>query len=404
MKIEIKPSLARGKVTPPSSKSYAHRMVIGALLADGESVIRNVSLCEDILATLDCAAALGVKYSVDKQTVRVCGIAGETAERATLPCRDSGSTLRFFIPVALSKNGSYTFRGSERLLERGISVYEDAFSDIGVTFEKNLDNVRVTGELKAGDYVLPGNVSSQYVTGLLYALPLLDGDSTVTVLPPVESRKYIDITIDVLSSFGVAVDEKKPNCFTVKGRQRYIPYDCTVEGDWSNAAFLIALNLLGGEVETIGLNHESVQGDRVFVELVSKLDEPNPVIDISDCPDLGPILFVCAAYKHGATFTGTRRLRIKESDRAAVMARELAKFGVRLTVEENSVTVHEGTPVRPTETLLGHNDHRIVMALAVLSTAVGGVIDGCEAVSKSYPDFFETIASLGVEVIYESRQ
>lgn len=403
MKVEIKPSKAHGIVLPPASKSYAHRMVIGAALADGESIIHNVNLCEDILATLDCASALGVEYSLDGDTVKICGMGGQTATDAILPCRDSGSTLRFFIPVALSQSGRYDFCGSKRLFERGIGVYENAFDKSGVSFEKRDDGVLITGGLTAGEYVLPGDVSSQYVTGLLFALPLLDGDSIVTVLPPVESRKYIDITIDVLSLFGITVDEREANRFFVKGNQKYSPRNCTVEGDWSNAAFLIALGIISGNVEITVLNHDSVQGDRVFDELVKKLDEPSPVIDIAGCPDLGPILFACAAYKHGAVFTGTRRLRIKESDRAAVMKEELAKFGVRLTVEENSVTVHDDTLIKPTEILLGHNDHRIVMSLAVLASAAGGVIEGCEAVKKSYPDFFDTITSLGVEVINETE-
>lgn len=403
MRISIKPGVARGSATPPSSKSYAHRLVIGASLADGKSVIRGVNLCEDILATLDCASALGTRYSLDGDSVEIRGTAGRVVNEAALPCRDSGSTLRFFIPVALTGGGHYVFSGSRRLIERGAGVYESSLGESGVKFERSPEAIDVTGGLRHGDYILPGDVSSQYVTGLLYALPLLDGDSTITVLPPIESRQYIDITLDVLARFGINIDEPEKNTFRIKGGQTYNSLDCKVEGDWSAAAFLIALGAMGGDVALEGMNAGSVQGDRVFASLLARLDEDKPVVDISDCPDLGPILFACAAYKHGATFTGTRRLRIKESDRAAVMAEELGKFGVRVTVDENSVTVHGDPLVTPSEVLCGHNDHRIVMSLAVLSTVTGGTIDGCEAVSKSYPDFFGTLGQLGLEISYEDK-
>ena len=401
MKAVIKPGKARGSVLVPSSKSYAHRMVLAAALAGGTSRIGNVSFCDDIAATLDCAAALGVAHKSGENAIELQGVGGRFPGAAELPCRDSGSTLRFFLPVALLGGGTYRFSGSRRLFQRGIELYETMLGGAGIAFAKDPDGVTVSGQLRPGDYALPGNVSSQYVSGMLFALPLLDGDSSLTVHPPVESRNYIDITVEVLRRFGVAVEEPRANFFRIPGHQRYRALDATVEGDWSNAAFLLALNELGGQVRPEGLDPESLQGDRVFPTLLHALDGPEPMIDIAETPDLGPILFACAACKHGAVFTGTRRLRIKESDRAAVMAEELGKFGVPVTVEENRVIVGSGLRP-PTAPLRGHNDHRIVMSMAVLATVVGGSIEESQALGKSFPTFFQVLEGLGLEVSYET--
>ncbi|MCF0121524.1 MAG: hypothetical protein HUJ65_07790 [Oscillospiraceae bacterium] len=249
---------------------------------------------------------------------------------------------------------------------------------------------------------MPGDISSQFVTGLLFALPMLGGDSVIRVLPPVESRAYIDITADVLRLFGVSVRETSENTFYVRGGQSFHAVSATVEGDWSNAANLAAFNALGGEITLLGLNGESLQGDRACLGLFSRLDEPDAVIDLAPCPDLGPIMFAVAAAKSGAHFTGTRRLRIKESDRARAMADELGKFGVRVEVGENSVTVRGGGIHAPSESLDAHNDHRIVMALTALLSLTGGVIEGAEAVRKSYPGYFDELIRLGMNIEKEA--
>ncbi len=400
MRVKIKPGRASGKVLVPSSKSYAHRMVIAGSLAKGETRIENITFCEDILATMDCVSALGTACRRDGNAIVLTGSGADISKMAELPCRESGSTLRFMVPVALLGGGEYSFTGAKRLFERGIGVYEDALSS--VSFEKLEGGIKVKGGLSAGEYVLPGNVSSQYITGLLFALPMLSGDSVIKILPPVESRKYIDITVDVLSSFGISIEETEENVFFVKGSQKPVAKSCAAEGDWSGAAFLLALNELGGDVELLGLNPDSLQSDRAFTELVREMERGDSVIDISDCPDLGPVLFAVAAFKGGAKFTGTRRLRIKESDRASVMARELSKFGVSVDVYDNDLVVHPGGISAPSEMLFGHNDHRIVMSLAALCTVTGGEIEGADAIAKSYPGFFEDLSSLGVEVIYEA--
>lgn len=402
MKLKISPSRLCGEIKAPPSKSYAHRMLICAALAEGESRISGISDSEDMLATLDCVEALGAKYEKNSDTVTITGRNGKTPEGAVLRCRESGSTLRFMIPLALT-GARVRFEGTPRLLERGIGIYEALLGGRGIEIKKDAGGIEFRGALTAGEYVLRGDVSSQFVSGLLFALPTLEGDSVIKVLPPVESRAYIDITLGVLRSFGIGIDEPEPNVFTVPGGQRYIAGEKTVEGDWSNAAALEAFNFVGGSVKVTGLDYNSIQGDRVCLEYFEKLRTPGVQLDISNCPDLGPVLFaLSAALGHGAAFTGTRRLRIKESDRAAVMAQELEVFGIETELYDNEVIIKPGKPDMPARTLSAHNDHRIVMALTLLCSLTGGVIDGVQAVRKSYPNYFTDLGSLGLEAENEA--
>ena len=386
MTVTITPGAARGAVCAPPSKSCGHRMLLCAALAAGESRIRGISRSQDMAATLDCIRAMGGSARLEGDTAHITGTGGCAAKSAVYPCRESGSTLRFCIPPALVPGGRAVFTG-------GIGIYEDVLPRAGIRIEKSERCITLEGALTAGEYTLRGDVSSQFISGLLLALPLLAADSTLCVLPPVESRPYIDITLDVMRSFGVQVDEWDENCFFIPGQQHYAARVAAVEGDWSNAAFLLAL---GEGVTATGLRAESLQGDRVCRDMLRRLQSPGAQLDLTACPDLGPVLFAAAARAHGAVFTGTRRLRIKESDRVAAMAQELAKLGVRVDAEENRVTVHPGGIAAPREVLDGHNDHRIVMALSVLATSVGGTIRGAEAVAKSYPDFFEVLQALGI--------
>ncbi|MBQ6066619.1 MAG: 3-phosphoshikimate 1-carboxyvinyltransferase [Clostridia bacterium] len=398
MNVTIFPSVARGAVKAPASKSVAHRMLIGAALAEGVSVLRGVTDSQDMLATLDGIAALGATYEKDGDTLTVCGVGGDLSRSAgRFPCRESGSTLRFLVPLALLREGTSVFTGSERLLARGADVYAEAFADKGITMRKTAGSVSFTGKLLPGDYAVRGDISSQYITGLLLALPLTGGASALRVTSPAESRPYIDITLGVLRRFGINVEETRKNEFLIlPGRYRALTAD--VEGDWSNAAFFYALNALGGDVTVTGLSPDSLQGDRACAELLEQLKRGFAEIDVSDTPDLGPVLFAAAAALHGGRFTGTRRLAVKESDRAAAMAAELAKCGVKTEIEENAVTVFPGGLKKPTGPLRGHNDHRIVMALAVLLTRTGGSIEGAEAVGKSFPGFWEALGQLGVGI------
>lgn len=398
MKIEIKPSTLCGEIIAPPSKSIAHRFLICGALSRGESRINGVSGSDDMKATLSCLSALGASVKRDGNSVTIFGGLNAKKEVA-LDCIESGSTLRFMIPVALASGAKkITFKGSERLVARGVEVYEEVFADKGVRIEKGKNEIVVSGTLESGNYVLRGDVSSQYVSGLMLVLAMLNKDSEIEILPPVESRPYIDMTIAVLAKFGVKIEETEKNKFFVKGGQRFAGGAYDVEGDWSNGAILLALDCFGSQVEVMGLDENSVQGDMVCVEIFRALEKGNATIDLSDCPDLAPIAFVVAAEKNGATFTGTERLKIKESDRAAVMAEELEKFGAQVEVKENCVVVKKCDLHSPEQTLLSHNDHRIAMSLAVLMTKYGGVLDGAEAVKKSFPDFFDVMKQAGAKV------
>lgn len=403
MDVIIRPSRAAGTVAAPPSKSMAHRLLICAGLSAGESVVRHIAYSKDIEATIACLRALGAAVRLDGDTAYITGAdPAQSYAAGELSCGESGSTLRFFIPLCLLGTGQRTLRGSRYLFTRPLSVYEEIAAAQGIGFSRGEDSLTVDGRLSAGVYEIPGNISSQFVTGLLFALPLLGGDSELRLIPPVESRPYIDMTLAALRTFGVTVTIDGDR-YLIKGGQRYAPADVTVEGDWSNAAFFEALNIAGSAVTVTGLREDSLQGDKVYKILFEKIKRHDGTIDIADCPDLGPVLFAAAALCGGGSFTGTRRLRYKESDRAAAMRDELAKCGVTLTIGENTVFVG-GALHAPAQPLCGHGDHRIVMALAVLCTVTGGVITGAEAVSKSFPDFFERLAELGVDLQYGMDQ
>ncbi len=399
MKAIIKPSTAKGSVKAPPSKSIAHRMLICAGLSANESTIRGIAPSKDILATLDCLSAIGASYTYEDSCVTIKGGRLSSDENTyDFKCRECGSTLRFFIPIALLTDHRSIFSGSETLMNRPLSVYEDISREKGYLFEREDKGIAVKGRLTSGIYRVKGNISSQFISGLLFALPLVKGDSKIELIPPVESRSYINMTLQALKLFGIDAGWENENTLYIKGDQEYKAVDTEVEGDYSNAAFLEALNLTGGDVTVTGLDKESLQGDKVYGEYFEKIKKGNAVLDISNCPDLGPVLFAAAALLGGAKFTGTRRLRIKESDRAQAMKEELIKFGIQVDVEENSVYVHQGEVKAPSCEVCGHNDHRIVMALSNIAVKTGAVIEGAQAVAKSFPDFFDKLKSLGIEV------
>ncbi len=403
MKVKILPSKTSGEVSAPPSKSFAHRYLIGSVLSRGKCVIKNIADSDDISATLSCIEQLGGSVTKDGNIVTVIPTNEKKIENAVFDCKESGSTLRFFIPVVLATGAkNCTFLGSERLLARGIKEYEKLFENSDVTIKSAEKSIEVNGKLSSGNYEISGEVSSQYTTGMLFALSVLSGKSTLKITGNAESRAYVDMTIKVLKDFGADIAEPEKNFFEINGKGRLSPGEFTVESDWSNAAFLIALSRLLGTISVSGLNENSVQGDRFCTAAFDALDGENAEIDLKDCPDLAPILFAYAAYKNGGRFTNTRRLRVKESDRANVMAEELKKFGANVKVYENSVEIEKTQLKPPIVPLCGHNDHRIVMALSVLAAVFGAEIDGAEAVNKSYPDFFRVIKKTGVNV-YEIR-
>ena len=388
MNVTILPGTLKGAVTPPSSKSQTHRAVLALMLAQGEGKLSNLAVSEDIQATQDCVDALK---------------SGHPAQADGLPlldCGESGSTLRFLIPVALAVRGGGHFIGRGRLMERPQGPYIRLFEEKGILWKQEGACLTVAGQLEPGVYALPGNVSSQFITGLLYALPLLPGDSRIVLTTPLESRGYVDMTLDMLRRFDIKVEEQEDG-FLVPGNQTYQARDLTLEADWSGAAFWYAANFLGAQVDIQGLNPDSVQGDRQIGTLYWKLARPGDVdIDLSQCPDLAPPLAVMAAVRKGPTrFVHAGRLRIKESDRLETIARTLNALGAKAQVGRDTLIL-EGVDHLEGGTVDGCNDHRIAMMAAVAAVACKEPVTilGAECVKKSYPRFWEDYTALGGEV------
>lgn len=390
MTVTITPTKLKGTVTPPPSKSQAHRAIIAAALADGVSRIDNVAPSQDIEATQNCMAALKN---------------GTTAGHDGLPmldCGESGSTLRFLIPLALVLRGGGHFTGRGRLMERPQAPYFDIFREKGIFYEQIGGVLTVRGELPPGEYRLPGNVSSQFVTGLLYALPLLGGDSEIVITSPLESMGYVDMTLDVLEKFGVRVENQSCERFLVPGNQRFRARDMTVEADWSQAGFWYAAAFLGNPVEAAGLEPGSTQGDRVIAAHYERLLQPGGVdIDVSGCPDLAPPLAAMAAVRPGVTrLTNAARLRVKESDRLAAVTRVLSALGADVTEGPDSLTVRGRETLAGGVTVDSFNDHRVAMMAAIAATRCGKpvTITGAECVAKSYPTFWDDYEMLGGKI------
>ena len=395
----ISPSHLSGTVTAPPSKSMAHRHLICAALTEGCSTVHGVADSEDVKATVGALRALGCTITVENGVATVEGISPEHfLADAELFVNESGSTLRFMIPLCLLAGKPAILRGKPRLFERPLSVYEEICRRQGIIWDKADCELRVCGTLRPELYEVPGNISSQFISGLLFALPLLPDDSTLRITETTESLPYIEMTLQVLHEHGIRAEFDGTDTIRIPGKQRYLPGAYTVEGDYSNAAFFEALSLLGHDVKTVGLRRDSLQGDRIYHEYFPRLDRGFDSLPIGDCPDLAPILMAIAAERNGCELTETRRLRIKESNRGAVMAEELAKMGAEVQLLEDSLTVKKCPLHAPTGPILSHGDHRIVMSMAVLATKYGGEIHHAEDVNKSFPDFFRKLISLGAEV------
>ncbi len=397
---KITPSHLSGTVIAPPSKSMAHRYIICAALAYGTSRIDNVAYSEDIKATIDCAEALGAKVQRGENYVIISGTDMKEAKpKSELCARESGSTLRFLVPLALLTDSETHFTGSERLLSRPLGVYEKIAKDYGFKFEKSENGLLVKGKLVPGVYNINENKSSQFISGLLFALPLLSSDSEIVLSDYPESKPYIDMTIDAMKAYGVNASFDGERKFKIPGNQNYTAQNTTVEGDCSNAAFFEALSLVGHKVSLCGVRDDTLQGDVIYKEYFEIIkNEKNPTLDIADCPDLAPILLAVLADCGGGKLTGTKRLKYKESDRGEVMRCELAKFGAKIHCYENEIVVENTSLHTPDEPIMSNSDHRVVMSTAVLMTKYGGEIVGCEAVAKSMPDFFERLTKLGAKI------
>lgn len=416
MRARITPAkIDSGNITIPPSKSLAHRAIICACLAPGRSVISNIDYSVDIRATIEGMRHLGASIKEDKDTLFIDGIETFQYDGDVVNCHESGSTLRFFLPLFSLTGKRATFSGSKRLIERPQNVYEMLFQEQGIDFVRTYPNIIIDGRLKPGELTLKGNVSSQFITGLLFALPLLEADSKIHIEPPFESRSYVDLTIQMLKRFQIIVEYEDAYTLAIKGNQQYQPTDVLVEGDYSQLVFWASLGVLNHSVETHGLDLHSLQGDKKTIDIfqsmnagIKVLDDGyqfcpgtlnGTVIDLNDCPDLGPMLFALATQANGkTTFQNAGRLRIKESDRIEAMETELKKLGCSISSTFGTVTITGPVKLQGNVTLHGHNDHRIVMALSILATIADEpiTIDDAQAISKSYPGFFKDLASCGI--------
>lgn len=406
MDIRISPQRLSGAITPPPSKSLAHRFVIAAALAAGTSTIRNIAFSQDIEATLRCMTEFRCVWKrTGEDSLQIKGCINQECDRSGLPwldCGESGSTLRFLIPAALVLSGGGRFTGRGRLMERPQQPYYDIFDAMGIFHELEGNVLTVQGDLRPGEYRLPGNVSSQFFTGLLLALPLLDGPSVISSTTPLESADYVTMTMGVLEKCGIQIRYSRARDSFGVNPGVYCPIDTTVEADWSQGAFWYAAAALGSAVQVRGLDNGSFQGDKVIALHARKLSNPGDVsIDVSGCPDLLPPLAVMAALRRGtAVFRNAARLRLKESDRLAAVRDMLLDLGGLADEGADSLTVHGVESLRG-GVVDGANDHRIVMAAAIAATRCEKPVTilGAEAVKKSYPSFWRDYEHLGGEVL-----
>ncbi len=418
-KVRVTPNVLRGSVTIPASKSDCHRAIICATLSRGKSTLSRVTVSKDIEATISCINALGAKTELKGDTLTIDSSHLFSSGKGVFDCCESGSTLRFFIPVVSALGMEGEFVGKGRLPERPIGVYLDTLPKNGVTCvtEGGLP-LNVSGQLKSGTFEVPGNISSQFVTGLLLALPILDGDSKIVITSEMESVAYINMTIDTMKQFGVEV-EKTDYGYFVRGNQHYTPKDYTVQGDWSHSAFFMVAGALGGEITVNGVNINSIQGDKEICSLLRRFGaevttSQNSVtvkkgelrgisIDASQIPDLVPILGVCGAGANGTTrIYNAERLRIKECDRLEATASLINNLG-GMAGETDDGLVIQGIGSLNGGTVDGYNDHRIVMSASIASVIARGdvFITDSQAIEKSYPMFFEDFVSVGGKVCHQ---
>ena len=409
MKITVRPGSLAGKIAAIPSKTYAHRILICAALSDGKTEISGLYLSRDVLATINCLNALGVKTELDGDKCIV--YPAEFLPEAKLDCEESGSTLRFLLPLVASMGVKAEFVGRGKLPTRPMRPLIDALTPCGGIFDRDLLPIRTGGAIKGEVFTIDGSLSSQYVTGMLFALAAMGGKKTLNIVGKEVSSSYIDVTIEVLRAFGVKVTRQK-NVILVDAPERLLsPGKMTVEGDWSNASYFLTAGVVGGDPVTVtGLKYPSAQADSAIVDILRRMGAKMVVgdnevtaypselcgtdIDVSDCPDSALILSVAAAHAEGETvFINTDRLKIKECDRQNAIVQNLQKCEINAKIEEDKIIVKGGKIAR--SDLSGFCDHRMIMSAAVLSLDEGGTIDDIDAVDKSYPTFFEDMKKLG---------
>ena len=421
MIVKVLPKSLKGSINIIASKSLSHRYLIGAALSEGVSVVDQPMDSLDIEATKNALRALGA-------TIKGNTVSGgyPTLKAPIIDAKASGTTCRLLIPVALLQSSPVVFQGQDRLPKRSLEVYEALFKDKQVDYQRLTKDhlpVRLKGPLNPGYYTVRGDVSSQFISGLLFALPLLKGDSTLIIDGRLESKPYVDLTLDVLKQFKIHI-ETQSNGYFIKGSQVYQPLQTKVEGDYSQAAFFIVAGLINEEPLIINnLNESSIQGDAKIIEIVKSmngklefLDNALKVypsktqattIDLANIPDLGPILMILGALSKGTTrFTHIRRLRDKESDRIHAMSSVLDAFGVQYKVLEDTMEICGQESFEGNKTIDSFNDHRIIMAITIASLKTKGslTIKNAQHIQKSYPNFFEEFQRLGGDIEEEYHE
>lgn len=421
--LKIYPSKLKGEVKIPPSKSMAHRAIICAALSDGLCIIENIDYSDDIIATIDAMNSLGAKIVKHKHYIEVIGAYGsgeKPQETRVIDCNESGSTLRFLIPISLLFKGSSKFIGRGNLGKRPLTTYYNIFERQGIeySYEEGNLNLVINGELKPGTFEVEGNVSSQFITGLLFTLPLLKEDSKIVITTEMESKGYIDLTLRAMSDFGVEIINNNYREFIIKGNQKYNARNYRVEGDYSQAAFFLCADSLGNDVLCKDLDLNSLQGDKEVIDILERMNVIfnandigvkgttngeliSTVIDGSQCPDIIPVLTSVAALTKGTTeIINAGRLRIKECDRLAAITSELNKLGAKIIEKEDGLVVTGVEKLQGGVEVWSHKDHRIAMTLAIASTRCEEpiVIKDYECIAKSYPNFFEDFKALGGNV------
>ena len=414
---KIYPSVCKGEIRIPTSKSMSHRAIICAALSSGQSRISDISYSEDIKATIEGMIKLGADIKCYEDHIIVKGISRfHKLKDNQIYSKESGSTLRFLIPIFSLIDDEIIFCGAQRLFERPQKVYEDIFNGQNLFYEHNKDSIVINGKIHPGSYCVDGSISSQFISGLLFVLPLLDGDSKIIIKEPYESKSYVGLTIQMLGRFGIKIEENK-NTIIIKGGQKYKATDYAVEGDYSQFAFWAVLGAINNDLKCIGLNIDSHQGDRAIIEILKdfgceietienghiiKKSILHPAdIDLKDCPDLGPILEILMMYTNGRSrIYNAERLRYKESDRTSAMEEELKKCGADVRSTSSEIIINGKARYACDIELDGHNDHRIVMSLCIAATMFDRpvIITGAESINKSYPRFFEDLKKVGIKV------
>ncbi len=411
--IKLFPGHIKGDIKIPPSKSLSHRALICASLCKGQSIISNVILSEDIITTINALKQLGAKFEITGDQVIVTGVKKPKYDNHPVFCNESGSTIRFLIPLFSLTNKEVTFTGTESLIRRPQTVYKKIFTHDQNKFEKHENRIVVKGSIKAREYIIDGNISSQFFSGLMFALPLLKEDSYIYYKGSLESKSYIDLTIEMLELYGIDVDEIE-NGYFIEGNQQYKATDYRVEGDYSQAAFFLVGGILSGAVKLDDLNHESNQGDYEITNIIKQMkgkiiftengfvteqsQTKGTTVDISNCPDLGPIIALLGAMSKGVTtLKNISRLRLKESDRVNSIVTTLVKLGVNVKVEDNQIIIYGRQKLKGGITLDSFNDHRIAMMISIAALRCDKPITltNSKAVNKSYPNFYEDYRSIG---------